>query len=117
MKEIEPRTNSSTQKLVLFVMMILFIFGALFAVLSVSTKKVKASKDLIKHPPTTGKDIHNMYCISCHRSMARHPRYSTPEQWNNVITLMETFKGADFSSMSIDQRKKLILYLVENRLN
>jgi len=109
--------NQSIQKLIVFLVMGMFVFAALFAACSATKATTDTATGSSSSASSTGKTVHDAYCLTCHGSKVGHSSYSTSSQWDNVITSMQNSKGANFSSMTTTQREALVEYLVENSSN
>ena len=106
--------SQSIQKAILFLVMGMFVFGALFAACSATKATSNASTDSSSTSSSSGKTVHDAYCLSCHISKAGHSSYTTSEEWSTLVTRMADKPGANFSSMTTSQRESLIEYLVES---
>lgn len=95
-------------KLYLLLFMGSFIFLSVF----VACSATKATSSTTITASSTGQEIEQAYCKSCHALPTSKASYTTAAEWESVISSMETNKGANFSSMTAEQRQTLIDYLV-----
>ena len=94
-------------KLYLLLFMGSFIFLSVFVACS-ATKATSSSTSA----SSTGQEIEQAYCKSCHGLPTNLASYTTAAKWESVISRMETSNNANLSSMTAEQRQTLIDYLV-----
>ena len=94
-----------------------FFLSTILFVLTMSACSATKETSSTISETSTGQEIEQAYCKSCHGLPSSMASYTSASKWESVISRMETTNNANLSSMSADQRQILIDYLVASSSN